>query len=102
MHLGLRRHALAEPDAVARAASDRRVHDRGTIPDTPAIPTPETARRRPGPPLRTASRAATQALARAASSRSLMRSGYDRPEAIQQVGNIEIGVNPGMVLTSFT
>ncbi len=102
MHLGIRRHALAESDAVARAASDPRVHSRGTIPDAPASPAPATARRGPGPPLCTTDRAVTQAFASPASSRSVMRSGYDSPEAIQQVGNIEIGVNPGIVLTSFT
>ena len=33
---------------------------------------------------------------------SVMRSAYERPDAIQHFGNIEIGVKPGIVFNSFT
>lgn len=102
MHLGIRRHRRADADAdPVTGVRQSRTRDGGRrVSAMDAHPRPAAIRSRcPRLPQRVR---ATQTLSSAASSRSLMRSGYDRPEAIQHVGNIEIGVNPGMVFTSFT
>ena len=46
--------------------------------------------------------ASVSARSSAVSMSSEMSSGYDIPEAIQHFGNIEIGVNPGIVFSSLT